>query len=153
MPSPSIIPLLFPTYLEMIKHSVGSSMFRSSIALVNGKKKNLLKNGRISCAFYVSSLLLIFKLIKNQHATVSGTVADLKKFGWKKITRPRSGCIIVWEKDDYGAGQHEHIGFYIGNDKAVSNSSKKHYPTVHHWIYKGKRKVKLLLWYPNLDKR
>lgn len=153
MSSPSIRPLLFPTYLEMIKRSVGSVMFRTSIALINGKKKNLLENGRVACAFYVTSLLLIFKLIKDQHATVSGTVTDLKKFGWKKITRPRPGCVVVWEKDDYGAGEHEHIGFYIGANKAVSNSSKEHCPTIHHWTYKGKRKVKLLLWYPSLDKK
>lgn len=151
MPSLSITYLLYPTYLEMIKRSVGSPMFRSSLALVNGKKKNLLENGRISCAFYVSSLLLMFKLIKDQHATVSGTVVDLKKFGWKKITRPKPGCVVVWEKDDYGAGDHEHIGFYIGSNKTISNSSKKHCPTVHHWTYKGKRKVKLLLWHPRLS--
>lgn len=152
MPSPSITPLLFPTYLEMIKRSIGSTMFRTSFALVNGKKKNLLESGRISCAFFVSSLLLMFKLIADQHATVSGTVTDLKKFGWKKISKPKPGCIIVWDKDDFGSGLHDHIGFYLGNHIAVSNSSKKKQPVKHHWTYKGTRKVKLLLWHPKLSR-
>lgn len=148
---PIIKYLLFPTYLTMIKKSVGSPLFKTAIALVNGQEKNILKNGRVACAFYVSSILLMFKLIKDQHATVKSTVEDLEKSGWQKINRPKIGCIIVWAKDNFGDGLHEHIGFYIGKQTAISNSSKKQSPTRHHWTYTGKRKVQLLLWHKKLD--
>lgn len=144
-------PLIFTTYLAMIEQSVGSKMFRNLLALVNGQKKNIVVNGRVACAFYVSALLLIFKLIKNLHATVDGTVTDLKKFGWKQIKKPRNGCIIIWDKGDFGAGVHNHIGFYIGDNFAVSNSSTKRHPVKHHWTYNKKRKIKLLLWHPKLN--
>lgn len=146
-----IKPLVFDTYLAMIEQSVGTKMFQNLPALVNGKKKNIVVKGRIACAFYVSSILLIFKLIKNLHATVDGTVIDLKKSGWEKISKPKRGCIIVWDKDNFEQNEpHKHIGFYLGNNQAISNSSKKRYPVKHHWTYNKKRKVMLLLGHQKL---
>ena len=141
----------FDTYLAMIQNSLGSKMFRTIYAFIDKKKKDILENGRVACALYVSSLLVINKLIGEIHATVDSTVKALKKAGWKKISKPRIGCIIVWEKVDFGKNDlHKHIGFYIGNRQAISNSSKKGYPVKHDVTFNGKRKIELLLWHPKL---
>lgn len=143
--------LFFDTYLARIHNSVSSKTVKSVFALVDGKKKDILENGRIACSLYVSSLLVIHKLIPEIHATVDSTVTALKKAGWKKISKPRIGCLIIWEKVDFGKNDlHKHIGFYIGNQEAISNSSKKGYPVKHNFTYNGKRKIELLLWHAKL---
>jgi hypothetical protein len=141
----------FDTYLAMIQNSVGSKMFRAVYALIDKKKINIIENGRVACALYVSSLLVINKLIGEIHATVDSTIIALEKAGWEKISKPRIGCIIVWEKVDFGKNDlHKHIGFYIGNQEAISNSSKKGYPVKHNVTFNDKRKIELLLWHPKL---
>lgn len=163
MKKEKVIPILFDTYIVVIKNSVGSKMFRNSYAKVNGKKKDILKNGKVSCAFFVSSVLALFPLFKlikyPPHSTVDGTVKDLEQSGWQKIStenekKPKIGSIIVWEKNH---NSHKHIGFYIGNNKAIStNSIKKGRPAIHHWTYgikrnKPGRKVEAIFWNKKLN--
>ena len=158
MKKQKVIPIIFDTYIAVIKNSVGSKMFRNSYAKVDGKKTDIMKNGDLSCAWFVSSLLYLFKLIKDAHATVNGTIKDLQQSGWKKIKKPKIGNVIVWEKIDFGNKDfHKHIGFYIGNNKAISTSnSKKGQPIIHHWTYgikrnKPVRKVKAIFWHKKLN--
>lgn len=146
-----VIPIILDTYLSVIKNSVGSKMFRNFYAKVNGKRTDIMKNGELSCAFYVSSILALFEFIKEVHGTVASTVKDLKQSGWREIKRPKIGSILVWESMDFGKdGIHKHIGFYIGNNNAISNSEKFRYPKTHHWTFVGKRKIELMLWNPKL---
>ena len=146
MKKQKIIHLPFDTYLAVVKNSVGSRMFRNFYAKVNGKKTDIMKNGKLSCAFFASSLLHLFKLVKEPHATVDGTIKDLRSSGWKAIRKPRIGSVLVLEAKD----SHKHIGFYIGNNKAISNSTKLGYPVKHHWTFGGARKVELMLSHPKL---
>ena len=141
MKKEKVIPILFDTYIAVVKNSVGSKMFRNSYAKINGKKTDILQNGMLSCAFFVSSILVLSKLIKEIHGTVDGTVKDLEQSGWQQIAKPKIGSVLVWEKIDFGNKNfHKHIGFYIGNNKAIStNSFKKRQPAVHHWTYGIKR--------------
>jgi len=133
--------ILNESYIKTIKNSLGSSLFRNLYAYVDGKKTDILRNGRLSCANFVSTILYRFKLIKDIHTTVEGTVKDLKESGWKKIKKPRPGAILVWEPqevDDKIYWRHDHIGFYIGKNKAISTSyksSNKGQPTLHHWTF------------------
>lgn len=139
------------TYLALIRNSVGTKTFRNIFAKVDGKKKDILEDGNLSCAYYVSSLLTIAGLISGVHATVSGTVRDLVKNGWIEIKKPKQGAVIVWENVDFGLGEvHGHIGFYIGDNKAVSNDYKKGCPAIHGWTYNGKRKIKTIFWNQNI---
>lgn len=132
------------SYLAMIQNSVGTNMFRTLYALVDGKKQDILRQGDLSCAYFVSSILLRFSLITSVHATVDGTERDLKLSGWKHIKAPKVGCIIVWEAAVGARGElHKHIGFYIGKGNAISNDSKKGSPSVHAYTF---RKVKELYW-------
>ena len=139
------------TYIAVVKNSVGSKIFRNLYAKVNGKKTDITRNGELSCAFYVSSVLLLFKFIKEGHATVDSTVKDLKKSGWEKIKKPKIGSVVIWEKIDFSNGDfHKHIGFFIGNNRAISNISELGYPDEHHLTFDNKRKIELILWNPKL---
>jgi hypothetical protein len=146
--------LIFSSYLAMIKNSVGSKAFRNYFAKVNGIKKDVMKNGENSCAFFVSSILLTFELIKHFHATVNGVERDLKESNWKEIKKPKVGSIIIWEpKIDKNNEIHKHIGFYIGNGKVISNSPQKRTPIVHDLNYNGKRKIEKIYWNSKLHEK
>jgi hypothetical protein len=147
-----ITPLIFETYLAVIKNSVGSNLFKNFYAEINGEKTDITKNGELSCAFYTSSILALFKLIKEIHTTVDSTVKDLKMSKWESIKTPKIGSVVVWEKINFGkSGIHKHIGFYIGDKKAISNSSQKGYPIEHHFTFRAKRKIETFLWHLALD--
>lgn len=146
-----VTPLMFDTYLAVIQNSIGSKLFRNFYAKVNDKRGDIMRNGELSCAFYVSSILALFKLIKEVHGTIDSTVKDLKKSGWKEIGKPKIGSVLVWEKIDFGSNNiHKHIGFFIGGNKAISNSCKLGYPTEHHWTFGAKRKIEMVLWNPKV---
>lgn len=150
---PKVERLIFPTYLAMIKNSLQTSLFKNFYVKNNqGKKIDVMRNGEVSCAFYVSSILVILRLIKQAHGRVDITVEDMKFSGWKKIKNLKIGAVIVWDKFDFGEGEpREHIGFYIGNNQAISNSYKKHCPIKHSLTYGGKRKIKAIYWHDKLS--
>jgi hypothetical protein len=136
--------LLYESYLRMIENSVGTKMFRNLYLEKNNKKTDITEDGDLSCAFFVSNVLVIWGLISEGHATIKGTIKDIKKNGWKEIStkKVRPGDIIVWEEKKSDKRRIcSHIGFYIGNKKAVSNSHKAKFPTSHIWDYNGKRKI------------
>jgi|SRR3989344_1849035 len=146
-----ITPLIYPTHLAIIRNSLGSKIFRNLYASVNGKKLDIMENGNLSCAFFVSSILTIEKLIKEIHGTVDGTIKDLEASGWEQIKKPKLGSVIVWEKIDFGiGGEHKHIGFFVGKNEAISNNLKYGYPKKHHYTYKGKRKIEKIFHHEKL---
>jgi len=146
------------TYLKMIENSVGSRMFQHLYIKDKEKNKsiNVVQSGQLSCAFFVSYILYFFDLIKSPHATVKSTEKDMRDSGWKEINKPKKGAVIVWEKIKYDSGKkHSHLGFYMGYNQAISNNFKKRVPHKHHFTYGKKsepkyRKIKSILWHPNL---
>lgn len=139
--------LIFDSYMSAIGASEGSVLFRHLYARVDGKKRDLTKSGDLSCALFVSSILIMFGLIKTRHTTVSGTIKDMRKNGWEEIKKPRVGAVLVWEK----TRGHEHIGFYIGNGRAISNNPLKKVPARHHWTFgtkdgKPRRRIESIWW-------
>ncbi len=144
--------LLKQTYLAVIKNSVGTKMFRNFYIKGKGVKSiDVMRGGEVSCAFYVSTILNIFKLIKAVHGRVDITVNDLILSGWKKTKDLKVGSVIIWHKFDFGDGDpREHIGFYIGHHQAVSNDYKKRCPVIHDLTYHGQRKIKSLYWHKKL---
>jgi len=79
-------------------------------------------------------------------------VEEMEKLGWYKIKKPREGAVLIWEKQKYGNEQFGHIGFYIGRNKAISNSTSARTPRRHHWTFGGKRKVEAIYWHRKLRK-
>lgn len=145
--------IIYKSYLKAIENSIESRLFRNLYAKVNGEEKDILNGGELSCAYFVSHILLMFNLIDEGHATVKGTLADMEDSGWFKIEEPRIGAVLVWEEsvqDDEGK-MHDHIGFYIGEDQAISNSTSKRTPQQHFWTFakrgeEGYRKVTAIYW-------
>lgn len=153
--------LQFENYIETIRKSVGSTMFQTTWAEVDGERKDITKAGQTSCASYVSKILMIFSefgLLKMKHAGTQGLLTDMRNCGWIKIDEPKVGSIIHWEKALQNGEENEHIGFYIGDNKAISNSSKRGTPEEHHFTYGEQdgtpnRKIIGIYWHPKLDNK
>jgi hypothetical protein len=148
--------LLFDSYFQIIKNGVGTTLFRNLYLKINDQKTDILENGHLSCAVFTSSILYLFKLIGDIHATVAGTVKDMEESGWLPIETPRLGAILLWEKSKDAHG-HKHLGFYIGDNQAISNSTKAGVPEIHHWTYGEKdnepvRKIEKIFWHRKLTK-
>ncbi|MDD5760591.1 MAG: hypothetical protein PHF45_00820 [Candidatus Pacebacteria bacterium] len=136
-------------YLSMIENACGAKIWANAYCLVNGRKEDILYNGSVSCAYFVSSILKLFNFIKELHLTVKGTEKDLRESGWEKIyvsSKIPRGSVLIWAKK----GQHSHIGFYIGKERAISLWSYHNFPVIHHWTYKGKRKIIRAYWNPKI---
>lgn len=155
-------PIIYDSYLATIRNSPGSNLFRNYYAKVDGTKTDILRDGLLSCAKFVSSILYLNKLCYDMHGTVEGTIKDMVLSGWKKITRPRLGAVLVWQPiakpEDKTYWQHDHIGFYMGENKAISTNKKTRNPTVHHWTFgvkdkKPTRKVESVYWHPKLENK
>ncbi len=157
MPKIKLNLLIRNSYLKVINNSVGTRLFRNFYADVGNKKQDITKDGQFSCAFFVSSILNIFNLIKESHLTVSGTVKDMKKSGWREIKKLKRGVVIVWGARKIGRSVNEHIGFYVGNKQAISNGYLKRVPVRHHFTYGSKgsksyRQIIAVFWHPRLSK-
>ena len=143
--------LYFKSYVQLIHNSIGSNLFRNFY--VETPEKGIfdaLDDGYNSCAFYVSTILVIFKKISGIHGTIDSTIKDLQESGWIKVNEPKEGDVIVWETKQFDDGLKEHIGFSIGNNKAVSVSWTKRTPIEHSDTFDGKRKIasifRLTIW-------
>lgn len=142
-------------YLTMIENAAKGEnwMFRNLYAEIDGKEVDITKDGRLSCAVFVSSILYLHKLIKDVHANVASTEKDMLSFGWKEVKELKPGAVLIWEKKDFGSGGvHGHIGFFVGKEMAISNSSfDKGVPMKHHYTYNGTRKIEKILWHSALN--
>jgi hypothetical protein len=137
-------PIIQKNYLLFARMSAGSPAFRKLFYRIQEKEIEILRDGDLSCAFFVSAVLKIFDLIDALHTTVRATVQNLKRRGWKRIPKPRIGAIIIWAPKRFKSDEtHRHIGFYLGGGKAVSNSSKRRVPRIHAWNF---RTVEEILW-------
>jgi hypothetical protein len=136
------------TLLKLIENSVGTKLFRNNYFFVDGKNKDIVKDGKLSCAFYVSSILYLLKLIKDIHTTVKGTIKDMEESGWYKIEKPKKGAVILYEP---GKDGHYHLGFYWSKNRAVSNVSSKKSPNSHPLNYQ-KRKILAFYYHKKLEK-
>jgi len=136
-------------YLTMI-HNLAKGeihIFRNLYVEIDGKERDILDDGRLACGKVVSSVLYLNKLISDMHATVEGTEKDMLASGWQEIAELKPGAVLVWEKQE-----HEHIGFYVGHDEAISNdSSGSGFPWRHHVTYNNTRKIEKIYWHSELD--
>jgi len=155
MTKTKIKPLPLETLLLMLKKSVGTTLFQTLYMEVRGHKKDVTEKGNLSCAFYVSSVLAIFGLIDRLHSTVSGTEKALIEAGWRKTTVLKPGVILIWGKAKKSTHDHLHIGFYLNDNKAISNIWQKRVPQKHHFTF-GKegsdtfRSILAMYYHPSL---
>ena len=124
--------LWFESYLKYIENSVGTDLFRNFYIEEDERERDVLNDGELSCAMFVSSILTLFAQNKTPHATVSSTQNDLIKHGWVEVKFNseqdlQEGDIIIWEPVEFTEEPgflHAHIGFYLGGGFAVSNNYK-----------------------------
>ena len=133
-------PLLLPTLMSVVEKSVGTMMFQTAYAEMDGQKKDITDGGDLSCSFFVSGVLSMFDLVDQIHTTVSGTVRAMEAAGWKETKNLKPGVVIKWGPSTDGSFTHEHLGFYLGDDQAISNISYKRSPGRHHLTF-GKKGI------------
>ncbi|MEF2175676.1 MAG: hypothetical protein V3575_04340, partial [Candidatus Absconditabacteria bacterium] len=141
----------------IINNSVGSRIFKNAF-FDDGKGQlvDVLDDGDLSCAYFVSSILNILGIINSVHCTVKGTLQAMEKNGWtknefKSIEKVSIGSIILWENNFGKDGSHYHIGFYIGDNLAVSNCSSQKAICKHPVDYNGEAKVIGIYYHSLLD--
>lgn len=139
-------------------------LFRNFYVDKDGNKLDALDNGRLSCAVLLSSILYLQnsslefnnkpKWIKFVHANVPSTVKDMEENGWYEIDKLIPGAVIVWEKRDASGSENWHMGFFIGDEMAVSNDSGRGnsgFSRKHHYTYNDTRKIEKIYWHQALD--
>lgn len=120
--------LVVKNLLNTIHGVVGSKLFRHLYLLNESNEEvDVYENGGFSCAYVVSGVLVLNDLIGKVHATVSTTITDLEDNGWYKTDKPVPGSVIRWPANGNG---HEHLGFYIDEHTAMSNSSEQGMPVL-----------------------
>ncbi len=120
--------LVVKNLLNTIHGVVGSRLFQHLYLLnESGEEVDAYQNGNFSCAYVVSGVLVLNDLINKVHATVAATIVDLEDSGWYKTDKPVAGSIIHWPANGNG---HEHLGFYIDEHTAMSNSSEQGMPVL-----------------------
>src|SRR3989344_170532 len=135
-PDEKVFILWRETYLAMINNSLGTKMFRNCYARVNGRRQDILRNGDLACAVYVSTILTFVQLLNCPHTTVTKTELAMKRAGWRRIKTPRAGAVIIWELKRWASGEsHRHIGFFLQKGRAISNSPERGYPIIHHLTF------------------
>lgn len=138
-----ITPLFFQSYLRAIENSVGSHLFRNFYCSDGKKTVDIYQNGNLSCAYFVSAILVLFGFISRPRATVFSLLESLKESDFLAVdlSELKKGDIILWEKKLGANGFHQHIGFYLGDDRAISNSPRTKTPIIHHYTFNNKRKI------------
>lgn len=147
--------MILDSYIALIRNSVGSNMFRNFYAKIEGRKVDIMRDGGLSSALYVSSILTLFKFIEGVHGTIDSTEKDLLKSGWKLVNEPKVGGVLIYEALPYNRdGIHKnqrHIAFYIGNNEAISNNADERTPQKHHFSFRGRRKIEKIYWNDRFD--
>jgi hypothetical protein len=145
--------LLKPTLLALARGSVGSKAYRHLFVKTGLRRADATEDGNLSCAFFASLVLTGVGLLNRVHGTVSGTERAMKEAGWRKRQdkTPRVGDVLIWESKQFSNGAHRHIGFYVGQGKAVSTSSRKGAVASHDYRYAGSRQIESVYWNPKLN--
>jgi hypothetical protein len=124
--------LYFKSFMQMIRNSVGARSFRTFYVHTDEQGDfDALDDGSNSCAFFVSSILVLFKKLSGVHGTVASTIKDLGESGWVSVDAPQPGDVLVWEARQFDDGLREHIGFSLGDGRAISTSWTEKTPVEH----------------------
>lgn len=144
---------LLKTYLAMVAGSSGSKMFRKLYVTTPDGDTEVIGDGDLACAFYVSSILTLCGLIQGGvHTTVTETIEDLVASGWIEIDTPKPGAVVVWESRVGTDGSvHRHVGFALSTLVAMSNVSELRQPGLHDMGFGEKsRPVEKVYFHPKL---
>ncbi len=129
MPNPDLTRETKKNLIHIIEASVGSKMFQHIyVTDKDSKEFDATNDGDKSCAYHTSGVLTLVGMIDRPHATVTTTLTKMAEAGWVESKEPILGCVVLWPEGNCGL---EHTGFYLGEDKYVSNSSYEKVPALH----------------------
>ncbi len=116
-------------YLDYIIAQVNSPIYN----IYHPNSIDKCKSGKSSAANFVSRVLLAHGMIIHPHIQIRILLDEMKFCGWNKsklftMEDLIPGDIIVWEQNISG---HNHIGFVVSDNMAVSFYGKKSYPVLH----------------------
>lgn len=128
------------TYLKMIENADGARIFNSLFVRRENsdKTEDILNDGELSCAFFVSNLLFIFGWVNAPHTTVKSMREVLLGNEWEDVgvNNIQQGDILFWEEMIFDDGDaHSHIGFALNEAEAISTSEKSRRILRHHITY------------------
>ena len=127
----------------LLENSLGVKLWRNFYY----QDRDVMEGGDLSCAFFVSTLLLMLQAVPKRHGTVHHlTVLDMPEYGWREVPVDEAyefGDVLVWDYAQQGnsTGKHQHVGFFWGEDQAISNSSSQGCPVRHHYTYEDTRPI------------
>ena len=132
-------------------------MFRNFYTEDSGTEKDILESGGLACSAFASSILYLHNSLleflgkphwlKLTHANTKSTIKDMLENSWYEIEYLRPGAVLVWEEQIL-----PHMGFYVGDNEAISNDSKgSGFPRRHHYTYDNTRKIEKIYWHPALE--
>lgn len=139
--------------MSLARGSVGTEAYRHLYVRQGSRKVDVVRDGDLSCAFFVSHVLSGVGLLDRIHGTVEGVERAMRESGWRRRRdkRPRPGDVIVWEAARFPNGEHKHAGFFVGDRQAVSTSSRKGKVALHDYRYAGSRAIESVYWNPKLN--
>lgn len=123
---PQMTPLYFETFVRAAENAPGTGLFRSLIVRNEaGKEIDVLQDGEYSCAYFVSSLLLLAKFLSEPCTTVDSLEKRLTEAWWEKRGTDGilAGDVLIWERETFSDGtSNRHAGIAISATEAVSTS-------------------------------
>ncbi len=117
--------VLRDSLLSELEGSIGTRKYKSLYRLRNDIREDVINNGDLACAYFVSDLLWGFELIsRGRHTTVQVTLEDMEASGWYKIDKPEAGAVVVWgEKWGDDGRPHRHLGICVDAEYAIEHSA------------------------------
>lgn len=121
---------LLESYMAMVEGSVGSAQWRHLYVRREEDALDVIDDGDLACAYYVSSILHTFNLIDGGvHTTVVEIEHDLLQSGWSLVEEPCPGAIVFWgEKMGDDGRVHRHLGICTSDCMAVHHDAKTKSP-------------------------
>ena len=151
LPPPPRAILTGKNLLNMIHDMVGTKLFQHFYVIDHtGQEIDASEGGNLSCAQVVSGILVLNDLMERIRATVPTCLKDMEASGWYKTDQPAPGSVIHWAANGNG---HEHLGFYIDEHTAMSNSSQQGVPVLQGLNMPDGRPPIAFYTHPNLPKR
>lgn len=124
---------LLETLLAMTVGSIGSKQYRCLYIDHPSGPIDVIGDGDLACAFFISSVLTLCNLIDCVHTTVDEVIKDLIESGWVTTTKPKAGAVVIWAAKLSGSDNlmHRHIGLCINKFQAVSTNPQAKSPQLH----------------------
>ncbi len=136
--------MIIKNLIEIAKNFIGTKGFSNYF---DKEGNDILKNGDLSCSIFISTILVIVRVIDGVSFTVNGLINRIEHSNnFKKINNNlnisdlQKGDIIIWNSID--GDENGHVGIYTGGGFTISNMSSKGRPGSHAVIYKGLSKDK-----------